>query len=157
MFVKANNGVAEKFPYTIGELRRDNPKTSFPKNVSFDILARYNVFTVTEATIPEFDKETNRAERSKEPVLDNGVWVWGWEILPLTEQEIATREETKASTIRSERNALLSASDWVVVLHTEKGTNIPLEWEVYRQALRDITAQVGFPHTVEWPVKPGVN
>jgi len=39
-------------------------------------------------------------------------------------------------------------------MHTEKGTNIPAEWELYRQALRDITGQAGFPHQVEWPVKP---
>lgn len=36
----------------------------------------------------------------------------------------------------------------------ERNENIPAEWEVYRQALRDITAQTGFPFTVEWPAKP---
>jgi hypothetical protein len=55
---------------------------------------------------------------------------------------------------REARNRLLAETDWVVVFHTEKGTNIPLEWATYRQALRDITAQEGFPHSVVWPTKP---
>jgi hypothetical protein len=56
--------------------------------------------------------------------------------------------------IRKNRDSLLQQTDWVVIMHTEKGTNIPLEWEVYRQALRDITEQAGFPYEVTWPVKP---
>ena len=52
------------------------------------------------------------------------------------------------------RDALLSGSDWVVIYHTEKGTNIPLEWRVYRQALRDVTEQEGFPFNVTWPQEP---
>ena len=73
---------------------------------------------------------------------------------PMPQDQVTALEDAKASAIRSERNALLSASDWVVILHTEKGTNIPALWELYRQALRDITAQAGFPHSVTWPTKP---
>jgi hypothetical protein len=40
------------------------------------------------------------------------------------------------------------------LIHTEKGTNIPLEWDTYRQALRDLPAQTGFPNDIGWPVKP---
>ena len=69
----------------------------------------------------------------------------------LTEQEL---NERKANSVRSKRNALLASSDWIVIMHTEKGTNIPAEWEIYRQSLRDITAQPGFPHDVTWPTKP---
>lgn len=60
-----------------------------------------------------------------------------------------------ADEARSERNRLLSETDWVVTMHTERGTNIPAVWELYRQALRDITSQGGFPYTIEWPTKPG--
>ena len=60
-----------------------------------------------------------------------------------------------ADEARSERNRLLSETDWVVIMHTEQGTNIPAVWELYRQALRDITSQGEFPYTIEWPTKPG--
>jgi len=48
----------------------------------------------------------------------------------------------------------LAETDWIVIMHTEKGTNIPAAWEIYRQSLRDITSQPGFPHTINWPTKP---
>ena len=44
MYVKANNGVAEIYPYSIGLLRKDNPNTSFPKNPSDELLAEWGVF-----------------------------------------------------------------------------------------------------------------
>jgi hypothetical protein len=56
-----------------------------------------------------------------------------------------------ASYVRSERNALLSASDWTQV------SDAPVDkaaWATYRQALRDVTAQAGFPHSITWPSKP---
>lgn len=60
-----------------------------------------------------------------------------------------------ADEARSDRNRLLTETDWIVIMHTEQGTNIPAVWELYRQALRDITSQGGFPYTIEWPTKPG--
>ena len=39
-------------------------------------------------------------------------------------------------------------------MHTEKGTNIPVEWAEYRQALRDVPEQEGFPFNVTWPQEP---
>lgn len=52
--------------------------------------------------------------------------------------------------IRAERNYLLSLTDWMALSDNTMTT----EWASYRQALRDITSQSGFPYSVEWPVKP---
>ncbi len=52
---------------------------------------------------------------------------------------------------RKRRNKLLSASDWTQV------ADAPVDkaaWATYRQALRDISAQAGFPATVVWPTQP---
>ena len=68
----------------------------------------------------------------------------------LAAQVIAYQEKM----VRNERNKLLADCDWIVIMHTEKGTNIPAAWEIYRQSLRDITSQQGFPHTINWPTKP---
>ena len=80
----------------------------------------------------------------------------------LTEIEIVARQakealvasqepERLASQIRQERNTLLSDCDWTQV------SDAPVNqaaWQTYRQALRDITAQEGFPYSVIWPTKP---
>lgn len=59
--------------------------------------------------------------------------------------------EQLATQIRSERDAKLAACDWTQV------ADAPVDqaaWASYRQALRDITEQSGFPETVEWPTQP---
>jgi hypothetical protein len=65
-------------------------------------------------------------------------------------------DEQTATGVRNTRNKLLADTDWIVIMHTEKGTNIPATVEIYRQALRDITDHANFPHLAEddWPTKP---
>lgn len=73
---------------------------------------------------------------------------------PLTQAEIAALQPTTeqlASEARAQRNALLLASDRTQL------ADAPFDqaaWALYRQALRDITAQAGFPATINWPVAP---
>jgi len=62
--------------------------------------------------------------------------------------------ELNAAQKRKKRNFLLADTDWVVIYHKEKGTAIPDGWESYRQALRDVPQQDGFPQEVVWPTKP---
>ena len=59
-----------------------------------------------------------------------------------------------AAGMRAERDNLLSECDWVIVMSLEAGRAIPAEWATYRQALRDLPQQAGFPVTIVWPVKP---
>ena len=143
MFVRITNGHPET--YTIGELRRDNPQTSFPRDIPAEILAQFNVHKVKETPAPQLDSKTHRHTQSVE--LVDGEWTQAWSFLelPLTQA---------SGNVRAHRDSLLQETDWVVVMHTERGTNIPMEWEVYRQALRDITNQADFPYKVSWPTKP---
>jgi hypothetical protein len=62
--------------------------------------------------------------------------------------------DVMSASVRSHRDSLLQQTDWTVIKSYERGENIPAVWELYRQALRDITAQAGFPYSVEWPTKP---
>lgn len=64
--------------------------------------------------------------------------------------EIDTNAQSVAD-VRSLRNKLLSSSDWTQV------SDAPVDrdaWAAYRQALRDITKQQGFPNEVVWPEPP---
>lgn len=59
--------------------------------------------------------------------------------------------QIKAISVRAKRNSLLAASDWTQVADT------PVDraaWATYRQALRDVPDQTGFPDAVAWPVAP---
>jgi len=56
-----------------------------------------------------------------------------------------------AAEVRGQRDALLAACDWTQV------TDAPVDqtaWAAYRQALRDVPEQSGFPLQVEWPAPP---
>ena len=63
-------------------------------------------------------------------------------------------DDRNAEEIRSQRDTILSESDWVVVKANETSTNVPDAWKTYRQELRDISSQAGFPNTITWPTKP---
>jgi len=59
--------------------------------------------------------------------------------------------EQEAEEVRTQRDALLSQSDWTQV------PDAPVDqtaWAEYRQALRDLPQQAGFPAEITWPVKP---
>ena len=62
--------------------------------------------------------------------------------------------EQPAKEARAERDRLLTESDWVTIRATDTGDPVPTEWLDYRQSLRDITEQTGFPEEIEWPTKP---
>ena len=77
-----------------------------------------------------------------------------WTQMKTAEQIEAERLEQAAETARNQRDRLLTDSDWVTIRATERGDPVPTEWVDYRQALRDITEQTGFPDNVEWPQEP---
>ena len=63
----------------------------------------------------------------------------------------AGADKRAADEVRSKRDKILSESDWTQV------ADAPVDkaaWATYRQALRDIPSQAGFPNEVTWPVEP---
>ena len=66
----------------------------------------------------------------------------------------AAKDAEQAKSVRASRDTKLKESDWIVIKNLELNANIPGVWEVYRQALRDIPTQTGFPWTITWPVAP---
>ena len=58
------------------------------------------------------------------------------------------------NTIRKQRNGLLSKSDWTQYPDCPLNAEQKTAWTTYRQALRDIPSQSGFPLDVIWPTQP---
>ena len=52
MYAKINGGTVTKFPYTFGELRKDHPNVSFPKNITATIMQKYGMVGVLEGPKP---------------------------------------------------------------------------------------------------------
>lgn len=57
--------------------------------------------------------------------------------------------------VRRRRDELLADCDWVTTRAVDRGEPVPEGWAAYRQALRDMPTQTGFPTFVVWPVAPG--
>ena len=74
-------------------------------------------------------------------------------LVAMSDEEIATKNSEQNSMkpvmARAERDTLLSESD----VHA-LADRITDEWRTYRQALRDVPLQAGFPNTITWPTKP---
>lgn len=64
--------------------------------------------------------------------------------------EIATPSAAKEA--RGQRNDLLQESDYSQLPDSSVDAAV---WATYRQALRDVPQQDGFPDTINWPTKPG--
>lgn len=62
----------------------------------------------------------------------------------------ANSTEGKAEAARAQRDKLIAETDW----WASSDLTMTQEQIDYRQALRDITSQAGFPDTITWPVKP---
>jgi hypothetical protein len=66
----------------------------------------------------------------------------------------AAKDTDQAKSVRSTRDSKLAESDWRVIKAAETATTLDAAWATYRQALRDVTAQSGFPWTITWPDAP---
>ena len=153
MYVLAPNQTVETFPYSIGDLRRDNPSVSFPRNPSDELLASWNVFPVVDVTAPAYDLATENCNQVN-PTLENGEWMMTWAVTTASSSEIAERLTAKSAEVRSQRNQLLSESDWTQIPDSPLSDSNKTAWATYRQALRDITDNATSLDDVTWPTKP---
>ena len=63
----------------------------------------------------------------------------------------AIKDAEQATNVRTSRNGMLKDCDWTQIADS---TADKTAWATYRQALRDVTGQTGFPWTITWPTQP---
>lgn len=81
----------------------------------------------------------------------DGKWYTKYSVSDLDAEGIAVKDAEQAKSVRATRGEKLKDSDWTQV------ADAPVDkaaWATYRQALRDITGQDGFPWTITWPTQP---
>jgi hypothetical protein len=152
MYAKITNGQVAQFPYTEIDLLRENPFTSFPKIITDELLGSYGVIKVVRAELPEFDEASQKIVDGDFPVLIDGVWTIQRTVVGKSELEVGAELKSLKAAMRSKRNQLLSACDWTQVGDVPEATKAA--WGPYRQALRDVPLQQGFPRDIVWPKKP---
>ena len=71
--------------------------------------------------------------------------------VPSVPEPTAEQQEMQ---VRAQRNLLLTQCDWTQLPDAPLTTEQKQEWAEYRQALRDVPEQAGFPENVAWPLVP---
>jgi hypothetical protein len=128
------------------------PNTSFSEvGPTPDFMEQHGCYPVT--VWKPHDPDTEKLVQA-EPYLQDGE-VFTVQVEDLTDEEIAANLASVAAKVRAQRNQLLKDADW------SQGKDIPdavsAPWATYRQQLRDLPDQAGFPKTVTWPTPPGAN
>jgi hypothetical protein len=81
----------------------------------------------------------------------DGKWYTKYSVADMNAEARDALDAAQAKAARQQRTDKLKDSDWTQV------ADAPVDqaaWATYRQALRDISAQSGFPWTINWPVAP---
>lgn len=97
---------------------------------------------VSFSTLPE--GEENYAVDSDKLFLD---------AYTITNGELVYNASIKtALEVRQQRNKKLALTDWTQLGDIPSETKV--KWQPYRQALRDLPSQSGFPESIIWPIEP---
>ena len=147
------------------------PNTSLPRVWTSSICDSLNIDPVLAAPAPAASGEYKVVSRNGVTQDANGNWVEayverdmfadyvdedGVTVTKASQEEAytATKDAEAATAARAERDKLIASCDWMAIKAFEAGSAVSAEWATYRQALRDVTAQEGFPNSVTWPTQP---
>ena len=150
------------------EFRAMFPNTGFPVQLTEALINDFGGDVVLEG--PQASGGTVYQYSQRQGVEQiNGKWFTKYVLGPIftdtvaedgtvttaAEQEAAykaTKDAEQAKAVRQQRGEKLKETDWTQVADAPVDKAL---WATYRQALRDVTTQKGFPWTVIWPVEPG--
>jgi len=132
-----------------GEFRASHPNTSFPPQLTAELLDSMGADVVLEGPQAQPTRYQTAFRNGVEQV--NGKWYTKYSVADMDQETKDALDAQQAALIRSQRTQKLAESDWTQV------ADAPVDkaaWAVYRQGLRDVTAQTGFPWEVTWPAQP---
>lgn len=93
MYLLIQNGAVARYPYSVEELRRDNPGVSFPATPTATTLAEWGVFPVQPTAMPTIDPIMQTVVEDTPTQLADGTWAQVWEVHAATAEEIAKRQK----------------------------------------------------------------
>lgn len=139
------------YPLSAADVKAAFPNTSFPDDVAgFERCLPdlgYAVVAPTPQPVVDYTKNITEGAPKEGKRGFEQVWV----VSDASAAEIAERTDAEAASVRSDRNSRLAACDWTQL----PDAPVPAaEWATYRQQLRDVSSQPGFPWQITWPVEP---
>jgi len=146
-----------------GEIRKMHPNTSLPRVWDESICEALGIDVIFEGPQATGGDQYQYSQSAGIEEI-NGKWYTKYVLGPIfTDNDEATaaqqeaaykaqKDAEQAKSVRAERDAKLAASDWTQ--GKDIAENISTAWATYRQALRDVPAQAGFPWNVTWPTQP---
>lgn len=135
------------------QLRSDNPNTSFPAVLTPEIINDFGYDPIFEGpqavTVPPY--QTSQRDGVVEV---NGQWFTHYIAAEPDADGKAAMDAAQAQRVREDRNQRLAACDWTQLTDTPLDLDAKLAWQLYRETLRMVPQQTGFPWNVQWPPKP---
>jgi hypothetical protein len=157
MYALIENGAVAQYPYTLADLRKDNPNTSFAAGASNESLEGFGMYVVYNTTPPEYTSLQYLEEGT--PVFNDNQWQQVWIVVDKTPEQIAQEEEAAKQANKQQAASLLTATDWTTIPDvSDPAISDPYltnaaEFAAYRSNVRKIA--VNPPVTVDvWPIEP---
>ena len=155
---------------TVSQFKASYPNTSFPKQITTDILNSYGYDAVLNGASATVTAPYGVSTRDGVEEID-GKWFTKFIAGPVftdttdgegnvttaADNEAAYRASVDAQAgtlVRATRDQKLTASDWTQMADSPLASDKKTEWATYRQSLRDLPTASGFPHTMTWPTEP---
>jgi hypothetical protein len=137
MMTQYINISTNEYPISLSQILSSFPNVSFPQELSvLDLsLKEFGYYPVTVELTPTYDSTTDKIIQRTVPTLIDGVWTLGWDIVPLTEEELAENlagwRENVSVTPRQLRLALLDVDllDEIETLIPNLSRETQIEWE----------------------------
>ncbi len=136
---------------TESEFRSLHPNTSFPPQLTAELLDSFGADPVLNGPQAQPTRYQVAFRDGVEEI--NGQWFTKFSVADMDADAIASLDARQADSVRADRNRRLTASDWTQV---EDAPVDKAAWAAYRQGLRDVPSQAGFPWDVTWPELPTV-
>ena len=134
---------------TESEFRAAFPNTSFPEQLTVGLIGDMGFDVVLEGPQAQPTRYQTAFRNGVEEV--NGKWFTKYSVADMDDETKAAKDAEQAKSMRVTRNQKLSDSDWTQLADSPENK---AAWATYRQALRDIPTQAGFPWEVQWPTQP---
>lgn len=131
------------------EFRAMFPNTGFPVQLTEAIINDFGGDVVFEGPQAQPTRYQVAFRDGVEQI--EGKWYTKYSVAQMDAEAIAAKDAEQAKAVRQQRGEKLKETDWTQV------ADAPVDqaaWATYRQALRDITGQEGFPWTITWPEQP---
>ena len=150
-----------------GEFRALHPNTSMPQQLSEALLNEFGADVVFEGPQATGGTVYQYSVYGGVEQIDDK-WYTKWNLGPsffqtedadgnvttAAQNEAnykASKDAEQAKSVRATRGEKLAECDWTQVADAPVDKSV---WATYRQALRDVTTQSGFPWTIVWPIAP---